>query len=142
MLAASEGMANQSVKVSDLSWMAGQWSTTSDDARTDAYYMTPEAGMMLGLLRVTNAWKVGFFEYQRIIEESGTLVLYPVPFGKPGVSFSLKELASERAVFENPTHPFPKTITFYLDSRGALHIRVEGEQGDQAVTQEIIVSQN
>jgi hypothetical protein len=54
--------------------------------------------------------------------------LFLLAQGKAGVSFKLKEITKEHVVFENPSHDFPRTITYELKNADTLVLRVEGKK--------------
>jgi len=123
----------------DLSWLSGEWQSTQQGVTSEAHYSTPAAGSVLGILRITAGAQLAFYEYERIAEENGTLILYPVPNGNVGVSFSLVHLETKSATFENPTHAFPRTVQFAVDDTNNLHIYIDGTQNGQPAHQEMIM---
>jgi len=126
-------------KMADLAWISGQWNAVDEAVVVDAYYAQPAAGTLMGQFRIIESDVVTFYEFERFAEEAGSLVLYPIPNGTIGVPFTLSDIGSDRAVFANPEHPFPKTVTFFLDEGGLLHIRADGEVEGHPLTQEIIM---
>jgi hypothetical protein len=123
-----------------LSWLAGDWGAATAGTQTEVHYTAPASGTILGVIRVTAGEQVAFFEFQRLVEQDGTIVLNPSPNGIPGVAFKLAELSGTRAVFRNPEHDFPREIAFSIDAEDQLHMRVAGTQNGQAVEQEFAMA--
>jgi hypothetical protein len=117
------------VKVDDLSWMSGHWTSTKDGLVMEEVWTEPRGGVMLGLHRDAKGAKASF-EFLRITETNGAIVYLAQPGGKPPTPFTLVELNGKRAVFANPQHDFPKRIIYWLED-GKLCARVEGD-GDGA----------
>lgn len=139
---AVRGSAAPTATITDLGWVAGAWSLKVGSLSTEVFYTKPDAGTLVGVFRVVENGSLAFFEYERIVEENGTLVLYPSPMGAVGVAFTLRDISSDKAVFENLEIPFPQTIAFSLDIDKALHITASGTQNGAPVAQELVVAQN
>ncbi|HEY8272874.1 MAG TPA: DUF6265 family protein [Pseudobdellovibrionaceae bacterium] len=127
-------------KVSDLDWLAGKWVGDFQGLPMEAYYTTASGGIILGQTKISNGNTAEFFEFEKIEQANDSLVLQPMPFGKPGVTFDLKEMGANRVVFENPQHDFPTRIIYELKSKGQLLGRIEGIQNGQSVVQDFLFS--
>ena len=128
-----------SASIQDLAWMAGYWSGTYQGHKMEAHYSNPDGNMILGMTKIMSAQGgIEFFEFEQFEQTNSDLVLRPMPFGKPGVEFSVKELTKNRIVFENPAHDFPTRIIYELKSNGQLLARIEGQQNGQAVSEEFL----
>ena len=82
------------------------------------------------LLRVfyTQAPDVGFFQYLRIEARGNEIYYVAHPRAKsPGTDFKLMRLTGQEAVFENPTHDFPKRIIYRRNGDGTLTALIEGD---------------
>ena len=57
------------------------------------------------------------------------MIVTPYPFGRASVPFTLTEhdAKARKAVFENPSHDFPKRIVYHRKSDDALWISVAGD---------------
>ncbi len=132
--------AGPTAKVSDLDWMAGNWIGDAQGLPMEAYYTTSSGGIILGQTKISNGNATEFFEFEKIEQVNDTLVIQPMPFGKPGVIFDLKETGSNRVVFENPQHDFPTRIIYELKANGQLLGRIEGTQNGQSVAQDFLFS--
>ncbi len=122
--------------IEGLAWMAGRWAGEQGPVKMEEVWMAPRAGVMLGLHRDTSGERLILFEFLRIEAGEGGIDYIASPRGKPGVPFRLVSIEARRAVFENPDHDFPQRIIYRLGEDGALHARIEGEQGGKASSAE------
>ena len=99
--------------------------------------MAPESGCMAGVFRSVEGGSVGLYELLAIeAREGGNPVMFlrhfhgglePWDSEKNATpSWPLKEAAKGKAVFENPTTKFPRTITYRLADEKTLAVRLEG----------------
>lgn len=130
--------AGISAKASDLGWMTGHWVGQYEGNPMEASYSSPDGGMILGLTKIASGEKFSFFEFERIEQVGGTLVLKPMPFANPGVEFTLAEFSANRAVFDNPGHDFPRRIIYELKANGQLLGHIEGEQNGLAAANDFL----
>ena len=109
--------------LSDIAWLAHSW--IIDGAVTvEEHWTVPKGGAMLGMSRTVKGGRMVAFEYLRIVERNGGLVYIAQPGGRPPTEFVLTSLSGQMAVFENPTHDFPKVIQYTLRADGLLEARV------------------
>lgn len=112
--------------IGDLSWLAGAWVGTRASGSTNEERWSPAAGgAMLAVSRSVNtSGKMFAFEYLRIVEKDGGLVYIAQPGGAKGTEFVLTELVTgngtQRAVFENPRHDYPKRIVYEIHAEGGM----------------------
>jgi hypothetical protein len=142
--------------VSQLKWLSGDWYYQNEDQSLviEAQFSLPRGGFLLGFLRQTEKNEVSFFEFQKFEDSGESLVLFPFPFGNPGISFPLKEMrvSSEAAevaencndggrfvVFENAAHDFPRVIRYSLDKGNELKIEVWGIQNNNPVKHTMVL---
>lgn len=140
LFSAISAHAGPTAKIADLDWMAGKWVGDFQGLPMEAYYTTSAGGIILGQTKISNGNATEFFEFEKVEQVNDSLVLQPMPFGKPGVVFDLKEMGSSRVVFENPQHDFPTRIIYELKSNGQLLARIEGTQNGQSVGQDFLFS--
>lgn len=114
-------------KLSDLSWMTGRWTATIDGVEMEELWNEPRGGLLLGLHRDISPKRTNF-EFLRIAETKEGIVYLAQPGGKAPTSFRLTESSTNRVVFSNPEHDFPKRILYWLKD-GQLCARVEGDGG-------------
>jgi hypothetical protein len=119
--------------VAELAWLAGSWKQISSDAPMEALITSPSGGIVMSTWKVVSPAGLEFYEFEKIEEKDGIVLLTPYPFGQQGVSFAAKEISSTKAVFENPENAFPSRISYLLGEGGALGVRVEGtdERGEE-----------
>ena len=130
-----------SASIQDLGWMTGRWTGTYQSQKMEAQYSTPDGNMILGMTKIMNSHgSVEFFEFEQFEQTGSDLILRPMPFGKAGVEFSVKELTKDRVVFENPSHDFPTRIIYEFKSNGQLLARIEGQQNGQDISEEFLFS--
>ena len=84
---------------------------------------------MLAVSRTVSRGKMGAFEYLRIVERDGGLVYIAQPGGAAPTEFVLTELGTNRAVFENPRHDYPKRIAYELSAEGGLSATIGFTKG-------------
>ncbi len=138
--AATSGQSPQAVaafKIEDLAWLSGDWETAPGRMQIDEHWTRHAGGSMFGVSRTVAGGKTVFFEYLRI-ETRGTELFYVAhPKARtPGTDFKLVKLNAQEAVFENPTHDFPKRIIYRKNTDGTLTARVEGDGTEKAKPQD------
>lgn len=123
----------QSQSLSDLEWLSGYWTTTSQNGVTmEELWMKPSGGLMAGLHRDVFPNGRFSFEYLRIMETKDGILYVPSPGGKESVSFTLTEVTPNKAVFENLKHDFPQRIIYSLADK-KLTARIEDESGKKGM---------
>lgn len=135
-LAASDAKTNaeritlrgQDAELAKLSWMAGSWIAESGGNKSEEHWTHADAGSMLGVSRTIANGKTVFYEFLRIERGADGIVYHAAPKGRaPATPFTLTSSETNKAVFENPKHDFPKKITYWRTDDGMLHARVEGD---------------
>lgn len=110
--------------IGDIAWLSGNWTGargTNGSITFEERWSPPKGGSMLATSRTVNAaGKTSAFEYLRIVERDGGLVYIAQPGGAPPTEFVLTELTSNRAVFDNPRHDYPKRIMYELSADSSL----------------------
>jgi hypothetical protein len=120
---------------SKLQWMEGKWINQGANGVTmEEYFTSVDGGMLMAMVRMVDAkGNVTFFEFIRIEERAGNLVLLPMPNGVKGVEFTQKNLTGDVVVFENPKHEFPSLISYEHVSPDTFLLRVEGKMKGEPV---------
>jgi uncharacterized iron-regulated protein len=118
-----------------VAFLSGCWESgpEADGLLLEERYSPSRGGMMLGSSRYFRGGDLTSFEFSRIVESGGGVVLVPQPEGRaPAVGFRLTSAGTGRAVFENPGHDFPVRIEYTLAEEGeaALHVGVMGADGE------------
>lgn len=124
---------------SELDFLQGCWGgeINADGTRVEEIYTSAKAGELLGALRTSRNGKTLFFEFLRITAAEEDVWLLPQPSGKPpDVRFRLVTLETDRAVFENAEHDFPRRIEYRRLPDDQLLTRVAGEIDGEPVLDE------
>ncbi|MEZ5959186.1 MAG: DUF6265 family protein [Hyphomonadaceae bacterium] len=102
-------------------WMSGYW-LACDGGETAETWIGAGRDTLVGA-----NLSDGGYEFLRIAtNESGQIAYYSMPGGRsPPTEFILTGHANQRAVFENPTHDFPKRIIYERDG-DVLTARIDG----------------
>lgn len=119
-----------------LAWMAGSWEGKEGKVEVEEVWMAPKGGAMVGMHRDVSGGKMVGFEYLRIVTKAEKLTYLASPQGSAPTPFPLKEMSEKKVVFENPEHDFPQRIIYWLDKDGALHAKIEGDQGGKPAAME------
>lgn len=118
--------------VKDLAWMAGHWRLDQGTTVVEEGWFAPAGGGMVGMNRTVSGNRTTAFEFLRIQETDGGIVLFASPGGRcPETEFTLIGLDGHRAVFSNPEHDFPQRI-IYRREGDHLHAEIEGTTGGKA----------
>lgn len=132
-LAVAQGEAPGTVRLEDLSWLAGSWSGEVKGAapgtRFETHYTTPQGGVILSSSKAfSQEGKLRWFEFERFETRDGVLQVTPYPNGKASVSFALAEYdpATKKAVFANAQHDYPNRITYQRVAEDRLLFIVAG----------------
>jgi hypothetical protein len=110
---------------SQVAWMAGCWRQAAEGRTIDEMWMPPAGGTMVGVSRTVAAARTVAFEFLRIHEEGGRLLLTARPSGQNEASFAVLRIGSREVVFENPAHDFPQRVSYRLEN-DTLIGRIEG----------------
>ena len=118
--------------IAQISWLAGSWvgPTGSEERWTAA-----ASGSMIGVSRTLRKGEMVEFEFLCIVERGGTLVYQAMPGGRmPATEFTLSQIDSASATFENPAHDFPKKIRYSQQPDGTLEAVTSGAPGSRTFT--------
>jgi hypothetical protein len=135
-LAAQNPTPTPAHTVSELSWLSGDWQTAAGGrSQTDEHWTAPLGGSMMGLSRTVAGGRTYEFEYLRIEQRPDGIYYVAHPKARcPGTDFKLTRLTTTEAVFENPSHDFPKRITYRKSVDGSLVASVDGGPGSKGFT--------
>jgi hypothetical protein len=117
--------------ISQVEWISGTWIGVNAAGTTFEERWTPTAaGSMMAINRTIRDGLMSAFEYLCIVERDGGLVYVAMPNGRmPPTDFTLTKVGPDEAVFENPTHDFPKMIRYAKRPDGSLEAVVSGAEG-------------
>jgi len=116
--------------ITSLAWLAGHWRSESDGSIVEELWLPPRGGILLGLNRtVAGDGRRTGFEYLRIQRNGEDLEYVASPGGRSPTSFRLVEQTSDRVLFTNPEHDFPKRIEYRLEGEYTLLVRATDDEG-------------
>jgi hypothetical protein len=119
-----------SATIAEVAWMTGAWIGTSGALTIEEHWTPPAGGSMLATARTLRAGAMTAFEFLCLSEREGSLVYTAMPNGRsPATDFRLTSIADDSAVFENPSHDFPKAIRYSRRADGALEATISGAPG-------------
>ena len=116
-----------------LAFMAGCWRGDAGvDKTIEEHWTAADSDVMLATTRYLddNTGRTRSWEYSRIVAESGRIVLYPAPGGRQQGRFRLTESRPGSARFEDPSHDFPRRITYRRVAR-RLVVLIDAGDGDE-----------
>ena len=116
-LARVQETPKQATQISSLAWLTGHWHRTTGKQYSEEHWTAPRGGTMLGVGRTIQGGRTVFFEYLRIEDRGKSGVAYvALPKGaNKEVAFKLTSLKASRVVFENPSHDFPRRISYWIE---------------------------
>lgn len=130
--------AQSNAKVSDLGWMAGDWTATVGQNKADRSCSEPVGGSMTCMMRVIAAEKVVWLEFSVLRETSTGIVLDTRFFSgdaqpAPPIAneLRLKSATATEWTFENPSGTQPKMETISRAGTGSMtaHAELVDSQG-------------
>lgn len=123
-----------------LAFLAGCWSGTfGGDGIMEEFYTKPSRNIILGTTRYLRGDVAVQYEFTRIEERSGEIVMTPYPRGEPSDDeFTLTSLTPAEAIFESPEHDYPKRIIYRDNADGSRTARIDGGVDDPEPTQWIL----
>lgn len=74
--------------------------------------MAPAGGSMHGMSRTVAGANTRAWEWLRIAQHEGRLSYIALPSGQKETAFAATAITDSLAVFENPAHDFPQTISY------------------------------
>ena len=125
-------------KIADLAWIAGRWAVQQGEHEfLEETWNDPMANSMIGMFRWQRGDRIWLYEYL-LIEETEEGITYHLRHFGPGskgwetkdepLSFPLKNVRENEAIFENPDRNDPKRFIFARDGDTlAIHIESEDE---------------
>jgi hypothetical protein len=119
--------------VSQLAWFAGCWQIARGDQVIDEQWMMPRAGVMLGMSRTVRAGRTTATEFVTLHVVDGRIVYEANPSGQKPTPFAATSASPDRAVFENPSHDYPKRIVYERKSDIAITASIDDGSGGKRV---------
>ena len=119
--------------VTQLAWFVGCWQITIGDQVIDEQWMTPRGEVMLGMSRTVRGGRTTATEFATLRVVDGRVVYEANPSGQTPTPFSATAVSPDRAVFENPSHDYPKRIIYERKGEAALLASVDDGAGGKRV---------
>jgi len=104
--------SSPALDVNRLQWLAGCWEQRSATRVTQEQWMPPAGGTLQGMSRTVAGASTRAWEWLRIAAHEGRLSYIALPSGQKETAFAAITVNDTLAVFENPTHDFPQTISY------------------------------
>jgi hypothetical protein len=121
--------------MAQVSWISGTWVASNATTTIEERWTPSAGGSMIGVSRTIRDGNMSAFEFLCIVERDGGLVYQAMPNGRsPATDFTLTKIDADNAVFENPTHDFPKMIRYTKRPDGSLEAVIAGAPGSKPVT--------
>jgi len=112
--------------VAPLSWIAGCWQMLTRTGVVEEQWMSGRGETLLGMSRTVRADTLAEYEFLLIRIDRGHVVYEAHPSGQPAASFAATAVSETLAIFEDPSHDFPQTISYRAVGPDSLVARVEG----------------
>ena len=119
--------------VTQLAWLAGCWQIARGEQVIDEQWMAPRAGLMLGMSRTVRAGRTTSTEFVTLRVVDGRVVYEANPSGQKPTPFAATTVSADRAVFENPSHDYPRRITYERKGDAALTASIDDGTGGKRV---------
>jgi len=128
--------ARSAADIAELSWISGDWQTAPGGrAQIEEHWIQPAGGTMMGVSRTVAGGKTAEFEFLRIEQREDGIYYVAQPKGRcPQTDFKLTRVTAQEAVFENPTHDFPKRIIYKKTADDSLTASIDGGEGTKQMT--------
>lgn len=122
--------------IAELSWISGDWQTAPGGrAQIEEHWTQPAGGSMLGMSRTVAGGKTAEFEFLRVEQREDGIYYVAQPKGRcPATDFKLTRVTAQEAVFENPTHDFPKRIIYRKTTEDSLTASIDAGEGTKQMT--------
>lgn len=127
--------AGAGADLSELSWLAGNWTGVQDGLEMEEVWLAPKGNTMLGVHRDIKNGRTVSFEFFRVEAAADGITYWASPGGRPATPFHLIESSGKRVVFENAEHDFPQRIIYWLADDN-LHAKIEGKLHGKAASEE------
>jgi hypothetical protein len=114
-------------RVSKRDWMAGCWEARSTRRLVEEQWMVPRGPVMLGMSRTVRGDTLVEYEVLRLEERADSLFYVANPVRQAQAQFLATSNTDTSVVFENPSHDFPKKISYSRVGPDSVIARVEGE---------------
>lgn len=107
-------------------WLAGCWSGSRGAETFHESWTRADASTLLGIAHTLKGGRMTVFEFLRIVVRDGTPSYIAQPNGVPPTVFTATSVTTERMVFENPAHDFPKRVIYQKVGADRLTASIDG----------------
>jgi hypothetical protein len=118
-----------------LAFMAGCWrGDAGTDKTIEEHWTAADSDVMLGTTRYLddNTGRTRAWEFARIVADASGIVMLPAPGGNQQGSFRMRGGSGPgNAIFEDPSHDFPRRILYRRVDARHLAIRIDRGDGDR-----------
>lgn len=117
-----------------LGFMAGCWRGDAGvDRSIEEQWTAANSNVMLAMTRYLddNDGRTRGWEFSRIVVDSAGIVLIPAPMGTAQGRFRMTSSQPGVATFEDPSHDYPRRITYRRQDARTLVARLDGGEGSQ-----------
>lgn len=126
------GAKSPHATLADMAWLAGHWVGPALGGEAEEIWSPPKAGSMMGMYRLVRSGKPVFYEFQTLVEESGSLVLRLKHFSPELVGWEEKQ-----KTIDFPLVGVGKGIVQFAgmsfhregDARLTVYLAIEGKDG-------------
>ncbi len=120
--------------ISQVAWIAGNWSGTRGPATIEERWTAGAGGAMIAMSRTIEKDAITEFEFLCIAERDGSLVYSAMPNAAAPTHFMLTSIDARTATFENTSNDFPKKIQYALTPDGTLEATISGTPPRRPIT--------
>lgn len=130
----TEGSGDPGDTLGQLDFMTGCWEGTFQAERgsgtIEEHYTSPSDNLMLGTTRYILEGRTVMWEFSKLEESDGEVVLTPFPRGERSEhDFRMTSVSENEALFEAPEHDFPKRIRYRRDDESLIARIDDGTDG-------------
>jgi hypothetical protein len=126
------GQGRLAQDLDSLDWLLGRWQTAAAPRVTEEHWtrITPDTWEGSGRTLEPSTGKVLGEESLRLVGMSGgVFYLAKVSHNELPVAFRLTRSGPGRAIFENPSHDFPRKLEYELQAPDSLSVQVSDGAG-------------
>lgn len=125
--------ASPAVTLDQFAWLAGNWTLSEGEVKTEEIWTAPSSNLMLGMSRTLKNGKTVAFEFVSLQKRDDGVYYVAQPGGRPPVDFRLASYENGEAIFVNPGHAdHLQRIVYRRNADGSLNARIEGSNNGKA----------
>ena len=119
--------------VAQLAWFAGCWQIIRGEQVIEEQWMAPSGGVMLSMSRTVREGRTTAMEFVTLRMVDGKIVYEANPSGQAPVAFTASFVSAGRVVFENPTHDYPRRISYERKGADAISAFIDDGTGSRRI---------